>query len=121
MRWSSQQERERLYISAMSIFEMEHGTLLLERRDPKQGRALRSFLERQILVGFRDRILPMDTQIVRKAAQLHVPDPAPYADSLIAAMALVHDLTVVTRNVRDFERTGVRSINPWQTSASRPG
>ncbi len=89
------------------------GVLLVERRDAAQGVVLRSWLDKHVLPAFADRILPVDAAVARRCARLHVPDPRAERDALIAATALVRDLTVVTRNVGDFEATGVRLLNPW--------
>lgn len=69
---------------------------------------------RDIEQAFADRILPIDTAVAIACAALHVPNRRPDRDALIAATALVHDLTVVTRNTRDFEGTGARTLNPWE-------
>jgi len=102
-----------LFVSAVSVFELELGVLLAERRDGVQNAALRAWLDRQVIPAFAGRILPIDLAVARRAAALHVPDPCPERDALIAATALVHGLKVATRNVGDFERTGVAVVNPW--------
>jgi toxin FitB len=89
------------------------GKLLAERRDAPQGRLLRTWLEGHLPRAFADRILPVDTIVARRSARLHVPDPRPVRDALMAATALVHEMIVVTPNVADFEPTGVRILNPW--------
>ncbi len=71
-------------------------------------------MEDRVLPAFADRILPVDTAVALRCASLHVPNARPYRDSLIAATALVHGMTAVTRNVSDFEPTGVALLNPWQ-------
>jgi toxin FitB len=101
------------FISVFSIFEIEMGILRVGRRDPQQATILRGWLEQEIVANFLDRILPADATVARRAAAMHVPDPAPFADSLIAATALVHGLTVVTRNSADFADRGVPVLNPW--------
>jgi predicted nucleic acid-binding protein len=105
-----------LFLSVVTAMELEIGVLSMERRDPVQGSRLRSWLEEQILPSFWDRILEIDTQIAKRCAALHVPNPTPYRDGFIAATALVHGMTVVTRNVVDFLPTGVAVLNPWQAS-----
>ena len=100
------------HLSAISILELEIGILRIERRDLRQGRMLRAWLIDAVLPGFQDRILPVDTAVARRCATLHVPDPRPDRDAFIAATALVHGLTIVTRNVADFEPMGVALINP---------
>lgn len=102
-----------LYLSAISVQELEIGVQLLERRDPAQGMMFRGWLDNQVLPAFAGRILPVDAEVARRSAGLHVPDPGPMRDSLIAATALVHGMTVVTRNVADFEPSGVGLLNPW--------
>jgi hypothetical protein len=98
----------------ISILEIEMGVLQKQRSDPKQAAVLRAWLESHVLPSFAGRILAVDTAIAKRCASLHVPDPCSYRDSLIAATALVHGMTVVTRNVFHFQRTGVAVFDPWQ-------
>ncbi|MDP4026706.1 type II toxin-antitoxin system VapC family toxin [Methylobacterium sp. NEAU 140] len=102
-----------LFLSAIVVQELEIGVLQRERRDPVQGALLRTWLDDHVLPTFGERILPLDTAVARRCAGLHVPDPRPERDAFIAATALVHGLTVVTRNVADFAPTGVRILDPW--------
>jgi predicted nucleic acid-binding protein len=102
-----------LFLSAITILELETGVLLVERRDPVQGGILRIWLNDHVLPAFAGRILAVDTLVAQRCARLHVPDPRADRDALIAATALCHGLTVVTRNVADFEPTGVQILNPW--------
>lgn len=103
-----------MFLSVISLEELEHGVLLAERSDPRKGEVLRSWLDGRVLPAFSERIIPIDPPVAIRAAALHVPDPAPVRDALIAACALVHDMKVVTRNVADFERfAGLDVINPW--------
>ena len=111
--WAESITAVRFYLSAISVLELELGILLSERRDPLQGAVLRAWFEKQVLTTFADRIIPIDNAVAKRCAQLHVPDPRSERDALIAASALVHSLTVVTRNVDDFAPTGVEVINPW--------
>lgn len=111
--WANGVSTSSLYISVISILELETGVLLLERRDPTQGALLRTWLNTHVLPAFSDHILPVDTAIAQCCAKLHVPDPHSDRDALIAATALVHGMTVVTRNVADFTATGVNILNPW--------
>ena len=111
--WAAEVPAASLFISVVTVQELEIGVLLAERRDARQGAILRAWLEGQVLPAFAERILPVDVTTARRSAALHVPDPRPIRDALIAATALVHDLSVVTRNVADFERTGVQVLNPW--------
>jgi len=112
--WASSVRASALFLSAMTFFELEHGTLLLERRDPKQGSVLRAWLDHQVVATFADRLLPVDAAVAKRAASLHVPDPRPERDALIGATALVHRMTVVTRNVADFKSMGVPVLDPWE-------
>lgn len=106
-----------LFVSAISIMELEMGVLRIERRDSHQGRLLRAWLDLQVLPEFAGRILPVDASVALRCARLHVPDPRSERDALIAATALVQGMTVATRNVADFSATGVALINPWQAGA----
>ncbi len=106
--------REHLYLSAMTIFELEMGVTALERRDPIAALPLRLWLDSKVLPQFSDRIFPVDVAVARRAAALHVPKQRPERDAFIAATAIVHGLTVATRNVCDFQSMGVTLINPWQ-------
>jgi toxin FitB len=111
--WESKVATGALYLSVITVMELEIGILGIERRDQRQGMRLRRWLEQSILPAFEGRILQVDSAIALRCALLHVPDRRGELDSLIAATALVHNMTVVTRNIRDFERTGVQLLNPW--------
>ncbi len=113
VRWATAVEPEALYLSAISLLELERGVLQLERRDPVQGRALTMWLEGAVKSAFAGRILAVDAAVASQCARLHVPDPKAEADALIAATAMVHGLTVVTRNVGDFRQMPVAVLNPW--------
>jgi predicted nucleic acid-binding protein len=113
--WAKQFSPSTLFLSVVSTLELETGILLIERRDEIQGARLRSWFETQLLPTFDGRILPVDTPVARRATAMQVPAPCSDRDALIAATALVHNMTVVTRNVKDFEPTGAAIINPWQT------
>ena len=112
--WAGAIPAANFFLSAISILEIELGALLIARRDAAQGAVLRAWIDDQILPRFEGRILAVDTAVAQKCARLHVPDPQAERDALIAATALVHGLTVVTRNVADFESTGAAVLNPWQ-------
>ena len=111
--WSRNTPAASMFLSAISALELERGTLLIERRDATQGAMLRSWLEKIVFPGFAGRILPVDTPVALRCATLHVPNPRSYRDSFIAATAMVHGMIVVTRNIADFEPTGVALLNPW--------
>ncbi|MGD0519999.1 MAG: type II toxin-antitoxin system VapC family toxin [Terracidiphilus sp.] len=112
--WTQSVPAASQFLSVISILELETGALLMERRDPRQGAVLRSWLQNYVLPTFDGRILPVDTPVAQKCAALHVPNPRSQRDALIAATAMVHGMTVVTRNISDFEPTGVALLNPWQ-------
>ena len=112
--WADALPAESLYLSVVSILELEIGILLLERRDRRQGAVLRAWMDGHVLPTFSDRILAVDTRVAQRCAALHVPDPRSDRDALIAATALVHDMTVVTRNVSHFQPIGVAVFNPWE-------
>lgn len=112
--WANRINAGDLFLSAITVEELEIGVLLAERRDPFQGAILRSWLDTFVLPSFNGRVLPVDTLVAQWSAKFHVPDPHPVRDGLIAATALVHGMTVVTRNVADFVGTGATLLNPWQ-------
>ena len=112
--WASSIPSSEMHLSAVSLYELDLGIRILERRDQAQGETLRNWLSKRVLPQFRDRILPFDEAVAVHAAALHVPDPRPERDSFIAATALTHRLTLVTRNVRDFAPMGVDIFNPWE-------
>lgn len=111
--WANQHDPETFYISAIAVMELEIGIRRMEWRDAVQGRTLRDWMNGAILPRYGSRIIPVDDRIASLAASLHVPDPAPFADSLIAATAIIHGFTVVTRNARDFQFPGVVVMDPW--------
>ena len=112
--WADSIDANDLYLSVISIQELEIGALLAERRDPPQGAVFRAWLNGHVLPAFTDRILAVDTAVAQRSARLHVPDPRPVRDGLIAATALVHGMVVVTRDAVDFQPMGVDLLNPWQ-------
>jgi predicted nucleic acid-binding protein len=111
--WADNLDTADLYLSAITLQELEIGVLLAERRDPVQGAIFRAWLNGHVLPAFAGRVLAVDAAVALRSARLHVPDPRPVRDGLIAATALVHGMTVVTRNEADFEPTGVPTLNPW--------
>ena len=104
-----------LFLSAITVLELELGVLLIERRDAAQGKILRAWLDQSVLPAFEGRVLPVDVDVARRCARMHVPDPRSERDALIAATALVHGMTLVTRNVPDFSGLDLPLLDPWQT------
>src|SRR5947207_265076 len=113
--WAQTLPAANLYLSVISILELEIGVLLMERRDRKQGGILRAWMDGHVLPTFAGRILAIDTAVAQRCAALHVPDARSDRDALIAATALVHGMTVVTRNMSHFQPMGVAVVNPWQS------
>ena len=111
--WAAALRPAALFISAITLMEIEQGTLQLERRDPRQGALIRRWFERQVQPAFEGRVLAVDDAVALRCARLHVPDPRHERDALIAATALVHGMTVATRNAADFAATGVPLLDPW--------
>lgn len=114
VRWAGNLASGQACLSAITVHELELGTLLLERKDQTQGGIIRAWLDTRVLPEFEGRILPIDTAVALRCAALHVPNPRPMRDAFIAATALVHGMTVVTRNVEDFKPMGVGIVNPWE-------
>lgn len=112
--WLSAQDAAACYVSVVTLTELDLGILLMERRDPAQGARLRAWMEKAVLPEFSERTVPIDRTVALSCARLHVPDPRPERDAFIAASALVHGMTLVTRNVADFTPMGVPLINPWE-------
>ncbi len=115
--WLGQIDVEATYVSAMTIFELERGVRQMERRDAKQGAALRRWLDDQIIPTYEHRTLPLSRAVALICAGLHIPDPKSERDAWIAATALEAGLTLVSRNVADFAGMGVELINPFELEA----
>lgn len=113
VKWAADVPAAMLFLSVISMLELELGVLLLERRDVRQGAVLRRWIEDKVMQAFSGRILDIDVPVARQCARFHVPDPCSDRDALIAATALVHGMTVVTRNGADFRATGISLLNPW--------
>lgn len=111
--WAESVPLGRMFISVATVLEIEREILRIARRDERQGDALLAWLHKTVLRQFSDRILSIELDVAMRCAAFHVPDPRPELDALIAATALVHDMTVVTRNTKDFEPMGVKLLNPW--------
>ncbi|CAD6873095.1 type II toxin-antitoxin system VapC family toxin [Methylomonas fluvii] len=112
--WADSVDAADLFLSAITLMELELGVLSIKRKDASQGAVLRAWLEQQVLPEFSERTLPVDTAVALRCARLHVPDKRGERDALIAATALVHGMALVTRNVADFQATGVTILNPWE-------
>lgn len=117
--WLTGHDAATFFLSAITVMELEIGVRRIERRDQAQGALLRTWLDEQVLPEFDTRVLPVDTVVALLCARLHVPDPRSDRDALIAATALAHGMTVVTRNIADFWDTGVSLVDPWQASSER--
>ncbi len=111
--WAAQVPTSSLFVSVITVLELELGVRLLERRDARQGAVMRTWMNGHVMNAFAGRVLPIDVLVALECARLHVPDPRSERDALIAATALVHRMTVVTRNVSDFTSTGVSVLDPW--------
>ena len=112
-KWAQKIDPELMFLSAISIFELEIGVLQVERRDKKQGLVLRKWLSKHVLPAFSQRILPVDVMVAQRCASLHVPNPKSDRDALIAATAIEHRMTIVTRNIIDFKKSGAKIFDPW--------
>ena len=114
VRWTETHPLQQAYLSAITVKELVYGVLLVERRDHEQGRRLRDWFDTTLAL-FDGKVLPVDEAVAIRAAGLHVPDPAPEADTYIAATALVHGLRLATRNTSDFSHfSDLVLVNPWQ-------
>lgn len=113
--WALGIPSSQLFVSSITLHELEHGVLLTERADPAKGVVLRQWLDESVASAFDGRVLAVDEAVAKRAAGLHVPDPAPFRDALIGATALVHRMAVVTRNSKDFKRfDDLEVVNPWR-------
>ena len=115
-RWVASVNPLQCYISVMTIFEVELGVRLLDRRDRLQAAPLRQWIDSVLRPSFRSRLLPVDEPVAIACAGLHVPDSRAARGALIAATAIVHGLTVATRNIRDFQGLPVALVDPWRAA-----
>lgn len=111
--WARGQDAAMLYLSSVTVLELEIGVRTMERKDAVQGQRLRAWCSK-VFEEFEERILPFAEATAMVCAPLHVPDKKPYRDSMIAAIALEHGFTLVTRNITDFQIPGVKLLNPWE-------
>lgn len=116
--WAEQVEPSTVFLSVVSLHELELGVRLKQDHDQRRGQLLRQWLDQQVLPSFAGRILPVDEAVTRCSAALHAPDPRPLRDGLLAATALVHALVMVTRHASDFLPMGVKVLNPWKEASS---
>ena len=112
--WARSKRTSELWLSVITVMEVEIGVARVERRDRRQGMTLRRWLEQDLLPAFEGRLLPVDVAVARRAASLHVPDPRPERDVLIAATALKRGMTIVTHNLSDFTALAVDLVDPWR-------
>ncbi|RMT54231.1 PIN domain-containing protein [Pseudomonas coronafaciens pv. atropurpurea] len=113
LHWSRIQLASSLFVSSITILELETGILRIERNDPTQGAALRMWLDHHVLNAFAGRTLSIDTQVAKRYGHLHVHDPRSEFAGLIAATTLLHVMMLVTRNTVDLEFCGAALLNPW--------
>lgn len=116
--WFAEVGSDELYVSVLTLGEVRQGTERLKRRDEAQAAVIERWLE-GLAASYRERLLPVDLEVVDAWGRLNVPDPLPVIDGLLAATALVHSLTLVTRNTKDVERSGVPLINPFEFGGTR--
>jgi predicted nucleic acid-binding protein len=112
--WYADCDTAELYLSVLVVGEIRQGIERLKRRDPVQAERLENRLS-EILSIMQERILPITESIAQRWGRINSPDPLPVIDGLLAATALEHKLTLVTRNVRDVQRSGVVLLNPFSS------
>jgi len=119
--WASKTPSNQMFVSVISVLELEQGVLLKEHKDAVQGAVLRAWLQLHVLPAFAERILPVTLDIAQTCARLHVPDPRSDRDAMIGATAIVHGMTLVTRKLEDFRRmNGISLLNPWDWQFEEP-
>ena len=111
--WFSGVSSDDLFLSVLTFGEIRKGVEKLRRRDPVAAQSLEGWLTR-LVAAYSEHAFPIDQPVAEQWGRLNVPDPLPVVDSLLAATAIVHDLTLVTRNVDDVARTGVDCLNPFE-------
>ncbi len=118
IQWVTDKDPQQLYLSAISILEIDMGILIIDKRDTKQAGALRKWRDDYLFPSFEHRILDLTLAVCRQCAKLHIPNKRPDRDAFVAATALHNNMTVVTRNTKDFADTGVVLINPWHETGA---
>jgi predicted nucleic acid-binding protein len=108
--WAAGVDRQRLFVSAIALLELDAAAAHLARRDRSAGGVLQAWIDDRVMAAFEGRILPVDAPVARRRAQLAYPDSR---NGLLAATALVHGLTLVTRNLAAFRAGRVRTFDPW--------
>lgn len=111
--WAQGQPLQQLYLSAVTVMELEMGVLRMERKDQLQGKVLRRWAT-AMLEQFDGRVLAFGVETALRCAAMHVPDTKSMRDSMIEATALEHGLVLVTRNRADFSAITVKLVNPWE-------
>ncbi|MEA2604868.1 MAG: toxin FitB [Acidobacteriota bacterium] len=110
--WFAEVSSAEIYLSVLTVGEIRKGIENIRRRDESTADVLEAWLG-ELVATHSDRILPIDEAIAEQWGRFNVPDPLPVLDSLLAATASVHGLTLITRNVKDVKRTGVDCLNPF--------
>jgi len=116
--WFASVRADQLFVSVLVVGEIRQGIERLARRDPAQAEVFEHWLS-HLVDGYGDRVVPITAAIAERWGRLNVPDPVPVVDGLMAATALVHDWTLVTRNVDDVRPTGVRLLDPFDVGKGR--
>ena len=114
--WFASVPSNQLFLSVLAIGEIRQGIDRLARRDPRQAEILERWLG-QLVHAYVDRIVPVTIEVAGIWGRLDVPDPVPVVDGLLAATALAHGWTLVTRNTADVAATGARLLDPFTADA----
>lgn len=112
--WADSVRAADMFLSVVSVLELEIGVLQMERRNAPQGAILRSWMDGHVLPAFHGRILVIDVPVILRCAALNVPSRRSDRDMLIAATGIAHGMTIVTRNIAHFRTTGAQLLNPWK-------
>lgn len=112
-RWLSNIDLAETFISVITVAEIKTGYLLLQRKDPRQANILQHWFISWVLPNYQSRVLPITTEIALTYAELYIPDKKVAHDALIASTAIHHNLTLVTRNIKDMQNIPVKLLNPF--------